>query len=113
MTARLSPRSQCRNKVRHASKRAAKRAAKMLEAKYGKRLRAYHCPHCATYHLGTPYHRKEASVKGDIEVFKYPAGWGWSVRLDDDPMGCVESGFAESEIDALEQAEQARKDELG
>lgn len=115
MTTKFSRRTQCRDKVRYPSKRAAKRAARSLEAWYGKRFRGYRCPHCDLHHLGTPHHEKEAPVKGDIEVYKFHNDdeWGWDVRLDDLPDGEAISGFAESEQQALEQAEQARKDELG
>lgn len=56
MTTVYSPISQCYGKVRYANKKEAKSAIKQVEARWGRRLNAYHCPHYQYednhYHIG-------------------------------------------------------------
>lgn len=120
MTIYRNPDRQCRNKVRYASKKLAKHAAQKQESVLHARLSAYHCPWCYQYHLGNKWRPpKEQPMQGDIEIWHHPnddpgaPDWQWAVRLDDDPTGEAVGGFADTETQALTDAELARQEHLG
>lgn len=119
MTIYRNPDRQCRNKVRYASKKLAKHAAQKQESVLHARLSAYHCPWCYQYHLGNKWRpRKQPPMMGDIEIwFNYNdreyLQWQWAVRLDDNPTGETVGGFADTEEQALTDAEAARQEQTG
>lgn len=68
-----SPTSQCWGKQRYMNKKAAKEAIKQVEAKYGERLNAYHCPYDQEtdnhYHIG---HKVQDTMKKLAKQEKKP-----------------------------------------
>ena len=64
---RLRRRS-CESKVQHLSEAAAVRAARAVQAKsQGAPVRAYKCPHCGKWHIGTPDSRRLQALRSKQE----------------------------------------------